>query len=47
MTVEQAEMFLYRLDEITVILGTLQGYAVFGIVVVLFYFAYKFLRMFF
>lgn len=47
MTPEQAEMILFRLDEITSVLGTIQGYAIFGLTVVLMIFAYKFLRMFF
>lgn len=47
MTVEQAEMMLFRLDEIATVLGNIQGYAIFGLTVVLMIFAYKFLRMFF
>ena len=54
MTVEQAELLIEQNDilleqgaEILGILGNMQGYAVFGVVVVLMLFAYKFFRMFF
>ena len=39
-------MSLYETQVINV-LGNIQGYLIFFIVVLLFYFAYKFLRMFF
>ena len=47
MTAEQADALIQRLEELLVVLGNVQGYILFFVVVVLFYFAYRFLRMFF
>ncbi len=47
MTAEQAETLIQRVEELLVVLGNVQGYILFFVVVVLFYFAYRFLRMFF
>ena len=47
MTAEQADVFIQRLEEFFVVLGNVQGYILFFVVVVLFYFAYRFLCMFF
>lgn len=45
--IEQNEELIARVTEITTAIGNIQGYAIFGVTVVIFYFAYKFLRMFF
>lgn len=47
MTAEQADILIERVEELLMLGGRFEGYAVFGVVVVLFYFSYKFLRMFF
>lgn len=44
---EQNQVLIERIEELLVVGGALQGYAIFGIVVVLMIFSYKFLRMFF
>lgn len=45
--IEQNEVLLEQGVEILGVLGNMQGYAVFGIVVVLMLFSYKFFRLFF
>ena len=54
MTAEQAEtlieqnaVLLEQGAEVLGVLGNIQGYAIFGVVVVLLIFSYKFFRMFF
>lgn len=47
MTFEQAEILIERLEGVLYLGARFEGYAVFGVVVVLFYFSYKFLRLFF
>lgn len=47
MTAEQADILIQRLEEVLGVLGNVQGYILFFVVVVLFYFGYRFLRMFF
>jgi len=54
MSVEQAEMLieqnaaiLERLEELLTVAGNIQGYAIFGVTVILMIYSYKFLRMFF
>lgn len=54
MTSEQAVMILERLDavgvrmeESLVVMGQIQGYLIFFILVILLYFVYKFFRIFF
>ena len=47
MTAEQAETLIYRVEELLEVLGSIQAFILFFVVVVLFYFCYKFLRMFF
>lgn len=45
--IEQSAAILARQEEVLSVLGNIQGYAVFGVTVVLMIYAYKFLRMFF
>ena len=47
MTAEQAETLIFRVEELLEVLGTIQTYILFFVAVALFYFSYKFLRMFF
>ena len=54
MSVEQAEILieqnaavLERIEELLAVAGNLQGYAIFGVTVILMIYSYKFLRMFF
>lgn len=44
---EQNASILARQEEMLTVLGNIQGYAIFGVTVVLMIYAYKFLRMFF
>ena len=45
--IEQNDLLLQRCGELLEVSGNVQGYILFFVVVVLFYFSYKFLRMFF
>lgn len=47
MTAEQSEVLIARVEELLTISGKIEGFILFFVVVVLFYFSYKFLRMFF
>lgn len=42
-----SDLTISRLDELLLVLGNIQGYLVFFVVVVLLYFSYKFFRIFF
>ena len=45
--IEQNAAILARLEEVVSVAGNIQGYAIFGVTVVLMIYAYKFFRMFF
>lgn len=45
--IEQNAAILLRLEEVVSVAGNIQGYAIFGVTVVLMIYAYKFFRMFF
>jgi len=47
MRVSGQDIALTRLEELLLVLGNIQGYLLFFVVVVLLYFAYKFFRIFF
>lgn len=54
MSVEQAEILIEQnaailawLEEVVSVAGNIQGYAIFGVTVILMIYSYKFLRMFF
>lgn len=46
-TADQMDLLLLRVEELLEVLGVIQSFFLFFVVVVLFYFSYKFLRIFF
>lgn len=43
----QADTMIFRMDELLLVLGNIQGYLLFFVVVILLFFVYKFFRIFF